>query len=121
MIKPLKILTIGFEAAELAPSESLVFSVHSPGITEGMTPVEYFYQLIDTVSTADLVMVKTPDRNLREDEMILIYTAYTTSTPVFGADIKLLSPIFESMVANRMSTEDLLDHLQVHYSSKISL
>lgn len=121
----LKVLTIGFEKDEVKTHENFIIAVHTPGLPDGMTYAEYIMKCQQMAKEADVVIVKELDRKLEEDEVILLYSAYTNSTPIFtiknpkiDLDSYFSYLLIEFSVNFFDSLDDLYDHLNAYYAPK---
>lgn len=117
----LKLLMVGFDRQELVPHENFIFAIHSPGVPEDMSNTEYYLKCLNMVSEADIVLVKNVERCLFEDEVVILYSAYTTSTPIFGvgypySDSPLLSVVMSNVFKHMEAT---IDHLNAYYTRRI--
>jgi hypothetical protein len=123
----LKVLTIGFDKNEIKPHENFIFAVHTPGLPEGMSYTEYIMKCQQMAKEADVVIVKgLIYRKLEEDEVILLYSAYTNSTPIFTVEplefeyyAEDYSELPSALSANLFENlEQLYDHLNAYYVPK---
>lgn len=111
---------MGFAEDEITPVEGFIISNHKPGVTEGMTPQEYLLKVKETAREAEILIAKAKPTKLDEDEVVLLHTAYTTSTPIFVVGDHILSPLLETVCTNMFSTyATAVDHIKVNYSKKI--
>ncbi|MEC0276910.1 hypothetical protein [Peribacillus frigoritolerans] len=112
----LKIIALGFEQGEIQPNENYIFAIHKPGVTEGMTNKEYYKKCRSFAEDADVILLKNKQENLAEDEVVILYSAYSNSTPIFGVGTPISSPLVGAVYSNAFLTvDDVIDHLNVHY------
>lgn len=113
----IKILTIGIDKSEFPVlTNDFVIAQHSPGPAKGMSYYEYYIKCKKMAKEADILVVKNPSRNFTEDEVILIDTAYTNKTPVFGVGDTGIEGVLKLFITNWfMGMEEVFDHVQAYY------
>lgn len=112
----LKVVALGFEQGEISENENYVFAVHQSGVTEGMSTREYYMNCRSFAEDADVILIKNSTKNLSEDEVVILYSAYSKSTPIFGVGLPIGSPLVQAVYTNMFGNIDqVIDHMNVHY------
>lgn len=69
------------------------------------------------VGDTDAIVVNLKKENLTPEEVVVLHSAYTISTPIFAVGYKILTPVVKEMVTRRFGDlEHLLDHISAYYT-----
>lgn len=112
----LSVVTVGFKLEELPTKYPIMFAQHDPSLALGLSSREYMLMVQRVVEQADVLVVNLGVKTLSPDEVVVLHTAYTKSTPILGVGHKTWTPLIEEMISQRfLDIELVADHIVANY------
>lgn len=118
MLNPINVLTVGIDRDELMPDERIIWGHHESGKPSELSAREYVLQCKKYVEQADVIVVNCDKGKLSVDEVFIITSAYTISTPIFsvGHNILCHDEILDAFLSNKFdSFKAAIEHIINHY------
>lgn len=107
---------VGFTVDEVSQFPHIAWALHDPSSADDMTEREYMLMAKQMVNQSDVLVCNLNRDGLTPDEVVLIHSAYTNSTPILAVGYKILTPLLKEMVSHRFADlEYLVDHLMANY------
>lgn len=114
------ITVVGFSKEEATMfADSFILAVFNENYSEDFTVREHYLNMQRVIGLSAAVVCNLAKNNLSPDEVVLIHTAYTKSTPIFavGHNMLIKSGILSELVSNSSFADltHVFDHITAHY------
>jgi len=115
----LSVIAVGIELADITPYTDIAWAHHDPSMFLELSKREYMLICERVAKQADILLVNLDAASLTPDQIVILYTAYSNSTPVLAIGLKTWSPLIEEMVAQKFADLDMaVQHIEENYKLK---